>query len=235
MQQSSQERDKAPDRSLRVERNLPTLREQVLEKLRAAIVEMRFRPGERLVERKLCQLLGVSRTSVREALRHLESEGLVRAVPHKGPVVALPTMEEARELYEVRAVLEGLAGALFARNATDGQRQALMGRFREFAEAASRNDAQAAYQAGTRFYEALMAGTGNQLCAEMFRGLIARAAHLRAISAGAPGRLTVIVGELQRVIDAVANRDAEAARRACTAHVESAAETVLSHLGGSEA
>ena len=220
----------SPDKSLRVERNLPTLREQVLEKLRSAIVEMRFQPGERLVERKLCELLGVSRTSVREALRHLESEGLVRAVPHKGPVVALPTADEARDLYEVRVALEGLAGELFARDATEAQRQALFARFRDLADAASRNDVQAAYQAGGRFYETLIAGIGNQLCAEMFRGLLARAAHLRIISAGAPGRLPIIVAELHRVIDAVANRDPDAARRACVAHVQSAAETVLAFL-----
>ncbi len=220
----------SPDQSLRVERNLPTLREQVLEKLRSAIVEMRFQPGERLVERKLCELLGVSRTSVREALRHLESEGLVRAVPHKGPVVALPTADEARDLYEVRVALEGLAGELFARNATDAQRQALSARFRDLADAASRNDVQSAYQAGTRFYETLIAGIGNQLCAEMFRGILARAAHLRIISAGAPGRLPIIVAELHRVIDAVTNRDPDAARRACSAHVQSAAETVLALL-----
>jgi DNA-binding GntR family transcriptional regulator len=218
------------DESLRIERNLPTLREQVLEKLRTAIVEMRFQPGERLVERKLCELLGVSRTSVREALRHLESEGLVRTVPHKGPVVALPTAEEARDLYEVRVALEGLAGELFVRNATDAQCQALFARFQALSDAASRNDVQAAYQAGSQFYQALIAGIGNQLCAEMFRGILARAAHLRIISAGAPGRLPIIVAELHSVIDAITNRDPDAARRACTAHVQSAAETVLARL-----
>jgi DNA-binding GntR family transcriptional regulator len=64
----------------------------------------------------------------------------------------------------------------------------------------------------------------------MFRGILARAAHLRFISAGAPGRLPIIVAELQRVIDAIRNRDPDAARRACAAHVQSAAETVLALL-----
>jgi DNA-binding GntR family transcriptional regulator len=175
-------------------------------------------------------LLGVSRTSVREALRHLESEGLVKAVPHKGPVVALPTADEARELYEVRAVLEGLAGELFARNATDAQREALTARFQDFKDAAGRNDVQAAYQAGSRYYEAFVDGIGNQLCAEMFRGILARVAHLRVLSAGASGRLPIMVAESQRVIDAITNRDPEAARLACIAHVQSAAATVLALL-----
>ena len=66
---------------------VPILRQQVLDQLRAAIVDLEFEPGERLVERKLCERMGVSRTSVREALRHLEAEGLITTVPHRGPVV----------------------------------------------------------------------------------------------------------------------------------------------------
>src|SRR5882672_4452774 len=92
---------------MRVVRNTVTLRQQVLEVLRGAILNFQFKPGDRLIERELCEMTGVSRTSVREALRHLESEGLVQNLPNKGPMVATVTGEEAREIFEVRRVLEG--------------------------------------------------------------------------------------------------------------------------------
>jgi len=87
------------DDSFKVNRNPVTLREIVLDKLRGAIMNFQLLPGDRLVERDLCERLGVSRTSVREALRHLESEGLVEFAGAKGPRVAIITLEDvARHL-----------------------------------------------------------------------------------------------------------------------------------------
>ena len=82
------------DATLRVA-SLPGRREQVASRLRDAIVTGRFAPGRRLVERELCELTGVSRTSIREALRELESEGLITTVPHHGPVVSVVSIETA--------------------------------------------------------------------------------------------------------------------------------------------
>ena len=85
------------------------LRREIETRLRTAIVAGRFKPGDRLIEREMCELLGVSRASLREALRQLEAEELVKIVPHRGPVVSDVTVEEAEQLYDVRAMLEGLA------------------------------------------------------------------------------------------------------------------------------
>lgn len=84
------------------------LREQVIEALRAAILEFGLTPGQRLVERELIEQLGVSRTTVREALRELTSEGLVTVVPQCGAIVSSPSPSEAEELYEARVALESL-------------------------------------------------------------------------------------------------------------------------------
>ena len=73
--------DSQPD-ALLIDRPAKTLRQLALEKMREAILTMKFRPGERLVERALCERLGVSRSVVREVLRHLESEGLVETIPN---------------------------------------------------------------------------------------------------------------------------------------------------------
>src|SRR5712664_797102 len=86
-----------------------TLRHQVEHVLRQQIMSGRFAPGARLIERELCETLGVSRTSVREALRKLEAEKLVSSVPHKGPMVAVISRKEAAELYAIRGLMEGFA------------------------------------------------------------------------------------------------------------------------------
>ena len=91
--------------NLKIERSNKTLRQLTLETLRDAILDSRFRPGERLVERTLCDLTCVSRTVVREVLRHLESEGLVQTLPHQGPIVARPDLAQAEQIYEIRELL----------------------------------------------------------------------------------------------------------------------------------
>src|SRR5437773_11171615 len=94
--------------TLRIE-DVPTVRSMVAQKLREAIMSGRLKPGQRLIERELCEMTGVSRPSIREALRLLEADGLVHTVPHRGPVVSPLRLEEARQLYPARAVLQGLA------------------------------------------------------------------------------------------------------------------------------
>ena len=109
--------DRHPD-PLRIAQPPPTLREMALERLREAIIGGGFEPGDRLVERQRCDLLGVSRSVVREVIRHLESEGLVETVANHGPVVARIDWNTARQIYEVRALLESTAAAACAQNAT---------------------------------------------------------------------------------------------------------------------
>lgn len=95
-----------PMSNLKIERNAKTLRELTLDKLRGAIVQGYFRPGERLVERTLCDELGVSRTVVREVLRHLETEGLVEIAVGHGPIVARLDPALIGEIYELGGLLE---------------------------------------------------------------------------------------------------------------------------------
>src|SRR5512143_571714 len=105
--------------SLEIRKFAAPLRQQVLDGLRRAIIDGQLAPGARLTERELTKMMGVSRTVVREALRQLESEGLIAIIPNKGPVVRELTPAEARDLYSIRAVLEGFAARLFTENARD--------------------------------------------------------------------------------------------------------------------
>ena len=95
-----------------------SVRQTAAEQIRAAIVAGELLPGQRLPDRMLGELTGVGRTTVREAVRQLEAEGLLTVVAHRGPTVAVLTEQETRDLYELRAMLEGQAAAEAARWAT---------------------------------------------------------------------------------------------------------------------
>jgi DNA-binding GntR family transcriptional regulator len=208
--------------SLRVQRVRVTLRQQVLELLRNAILEGRFKPGERLVERELCELTGVSRTSVREALRHLESEGLVANVPNKGPTVATVSEDDAREIYEVREALEALAGRLFAERGTARQVDALQGALDRLAQAFAQNDLRLVVAETTQFYDVFLDGCGNSLIRDMIRSLQARVIFLRATSIAQPGRAPGSLTEMEHIVQAIRRRDPDGAEAACRDHVRRA-------------
>jgi DNA-binding GntR family transcriptional regulator len=217
-------------RPLRVTRDLLTLRERAASALRQAIADHHLAPGTHLKERELCELLGVSRTSVREALRHLESEGLVQMVPHKGPVVTTLTLEDARQLYEVRAVLEGLVGELFALKAGGPALDRL-----KQAAAAIRASARKPGHAETlmaieRFYDVLFEGAGNSVCAQVVRSLNSRIAAFRRLSLNDPVRRREMMRDIDEIVAAAVRRDAPALREACSRHVAAAFRSVERQL-----
>jgi DNA-binding GntR family transcriptional regulator len=208
-----------------VVRPAATLRQQVIEGLRLCISDLTFKPGDRLIERELCEMLGVSRTLVREALSQLVAEGLVQIIPHKGPIVAVMTADEARGLYEVRAVLEALAGRQFTERATDDQRAALK---QALEKLASMRDMQG--QEGTmsflkqkaQFYDVMLDGANNPVLTEMLRLVHTRVMMLRATTLSQAGRLPQSYDEIATIVDAVMRNDADAAAAACKRHVERA-------------
>ncbi|WP_031223343.1 GntR family transcriptional regulator [Agrococcus pavilionensis] len=212
-----------------LERKAAPLREQAVEVLRASIVRGELVPGARITEKAIEQRLGVSRTVVREALRQLESERLIRIQPGVGPVVAELTLDEARQLYEVRAALEATAARLAARNADDAQIAALRAAFDSIPEQRPDEiDALLAIKNG--FYVALIAASGNHIIGEQLANVQARISQLRAVTLGAPDRQAAMRAELGAVVDAIARRDEDAAYRLSVAHVMAASSIALDHL-----
>lgn len=213
----------------------PSLREQVAAKLRNAIAMGRLKPGERLVERELCEMTGVSRTSIREALRELESDGLITTIPHRGPSVAVVTPEQARSIYEVRAVLEALAAKQFAQDASDDDIEALI-RATDALELAYESGRLAdIFPAKTQFYEVLLDGSGNEIAAHMLRSIHIRVSQLRMTSLSQPERNKASISEIRALVAAIQARDAEEAGRLCLEHVQNAAKVALQIIGRSVA
>lgn len=219
-----------PNRSMRVERTSLTLRERAADVIRQAIIDHRLPPGKHLKERELCEMLGVSRTSVREALRHLETEQLITTVPHRGPVVVSLTAGDARELYQVRAVLEGLIGEHFAINASDAQVRALKRLARDMALSIRKDPPDTTLAIIAEFYAVLFEGAGNRVCAQILSSLNTRISILRRLSLASQGRPKAMIKEVEVIVKAAEERDPVAMKEACIRHVEGACRAVMSQL-----
>jgi len=229
--------------TLRID-DVPTVRSMVTQKLREAIMSGTLKPGQRLIERELCEMTGVSRPSIREALRLLEADGLVNNVPHRGPVVSTISLEEAKQLYAARAVLEGFAGRECARlrdpavvrrigDALARLKAAFAGQLRKpaFAEA----DLMTALEAKTEFYAALIGGCQNAFIERMLRPLHDRITLLRITSMSQPKRINKSLREVTAIWRAIQNGDPDLAERCCVDHVRAAAVAALSMIEQSSA
>lgn len=210
-------------------------RREVENKLRKAIIDGQFLPGRRLVERELCEALQVSRTSVREALRQLEAEGLVNVLPYRGPVVSTLTASEAQQVYRVREVLEGLAGQGFVDHGTKDQHDRLSDAYKRLTLAAREKQFSAILELKEEFYLILFEGCGNAYVRDMLRQLNNRIRLLRAASLSDPNRPPQTMREMKKIMDAIAGGDREAAWDACVEHVRNAADVALGVLKKAEA
>jgi GntR family transcriptional regulator, trigonelline degradation regulator len=210
------------------------LRKQVIELLKGAILGLEYMPGERLVERELCERYGVSRTVVREALRHLEAEGLVTLVANRGPVVAATSPDEARALYELREVLESLAARLCARRGSRAQKKRLSKALTHVAAAYREKELGEQLKTKDEFYRVLCEGADNPVIGQMLRTVQARVQMLRALSLLAPGRSDESLVELKRLVDAIEKGDEDAAGELASKHVQRAEEIALTRLGEGE-
>lgn len=210
------------------------LREQATDRVRAAILDLRLQPGQRLVERELVENLGVSRATIREVIRQLATEGLVTVVPQRGAEVTSLSASDAADIYEMRAALEALAVRRFVQRAAPEDVRALRAAVEEIARTASGSGGEARDQLGAkdRFYEVLLAGSASDPLQQTLAGLQARVRLLRATSLSVPGRPRQAAQELAAVVDAIEAGDAEAAADACVHHIRNAAAAATAELEG---
>jgi DNA-binding GntR family transcriptional regulator len=219
-------------RGIRIGRVAAPLREQVLEGLRNAILDFELQPGQRLVERELIEQIGVSRATIREALRELTAEGLVVTVPQKGAMVYSPSADEARDLYAVRASLEALTVRRFIERATPAQHDQLRATVARLeADAQGGADMHQLLRTKDLFYQALLGGAASPTIEQILAGVQARVRLLRATSMSQPGRPLRMAEEMRALVDAITARNVELATRLCIEHLEHAAATGLAALG----
>lgn len=210
------------------------LRDVVFHTLRQAILRGELKPGERLMEIHLAQKLGVSRTPVREAIRKLELEGLVRMIPRKGAVVAEITISDLEDVLEVRMALEELAVKLACRMLTPEQLDEIGGLADEFEQTLYGEDVGACAQADMRFHEAIYAATGNGRLVQILNNLREQMYRYRMEYLKDRDAHQQLVQEHAEILEALADRDVERALEASGRHIERQKEHIIGVLNAKE-
>jgi DNA-binding GntR family transcriptional regulator len=205
-----------------------SLRVKIIEALRQAIERGALQPGARLVEKKLCEQLNVSRTSLREALRELQAEGVLTHISNKGLSVTRITLRDAKNIYRIRADLEALVVEQCTQNAGDED----IGNLEHYAA-----DLKAEYLAGDfgsivaskrRFYNLICEVADNSIVINLLNRLTLLTSQLRRNSIMRPDRQAESVGEITDLMVAIKRHDIDSARKFAKLHVENAAVSAFS-------
>ena len=196
-----------------------SLHEDVAQQLRGLIFEGELAPGAFLDEPALCTQLAISRTPLREALKVLTAEGLLRHEPRRGCFVAEITDKDLDDIFPVIALLEGRCAFEAALRASDAELQALEVLHERLARHARARRVKAYYEANYAIHEALIRLADNRWLAQVIADLrkILRLARLQTLQA--PGRLEQSLSEHLAVFAALKARDCEGAEAAMRTHL----------------
>jgi GntR family transcriptional regulator, trigonelline degradation regulator len=218
--------------ALRIESPPATLREMALERMRRAIISGLFEPGARLVERTLCDQLGVSRSVIREVIRHLEAEGLVEMLAKQGPIVARLEWDDARQIYEIRAALEATAVADCARVAGEKVKIQLREALEELDRTSLQKSPLGVLDATTDFYQIIFRTGGHTIAWDIVSRLNGRISRLRVMTLSTANRMSSGPAQIRKILAGIEENDPEKAAEACRAHVAAAARIAESLLTG---
>lgn len=240
MKSNSPASGKPTELSLVVAQDPLSLREKTVAKLREAIVAGYFKPGERLVERDICAKTDVSRTSLREALRHLETEGVVESRKGEGVFVKALSPQDIRDIYELRMALDAETVKHFAERASPEDR-ARLGAITDEWDKINYDDFDEVLAATNEFFSVLYEGAGNKLSREMILLLQTRISLLRAITSRSSDKdryaqTVALTREIVAEIEAGnARKAAMLARQFAARSMEFALAVLSQHQPGSEA
>ena len=204
----------------RIDQPPSTLRDMVQERMREAIIEGVFQPGQRLVERPLCDQLGVSRTVIRETIRYLEAEGLVEILPGRGPIVAVMSWEDAHQIYDIRRMLETAAAETCARNITPDRARDLKKALERLRHGFSDKTPGTLFRATADFYSEIFDGAGHSIAWDVVQRLNGRISRLRMMTLASTGRERPGLEHMQDICGAIVSGDANAARAAVERHLD---------------
>jgi DNA-binding GntR family transcriptional regulator len=204
------------------------LRDQVLAELRRRIVDGAYPPGERLTEDRLAADFGVSRNPVREALRVIAADGLVTMTPRRGAVVSTPDASAVADLFAVRSSLEGVAARLAAQRADAEDVADLRALLEDARRATEAEDFSAVAELNSRLHMRVIEISGNRWLSQLSAAIYLHVHWIFRVSAS--HRAPHSWGEHIRLVDAIADGDADEAEAAALAHVGAAASAALASL-----
>ena len=206
--------------------NVQIAREDTYRRLREAIVSGLFHPNERLVEASVAARLGVGRTAIRAALVRLDQEGLVVLERNRGARVRLISDEEALEIEEVRATLEGMLTRRAAARATPADLRALQQAIVEMRERVAEGDPAGYSELNVSFHQRIWAAAGHPTASRLVGGLKSQAIRLQYHTIQRPGRTQRSLREHEAIFEALKAHDADGAEEAMREHLAEVLDTL---------
>ena len=192
--------------------------ERIVESITTAIVERRLMPGTKLSEQKLADIFEVSRTLVRQALNQLSRDRLVTLEPARGAFVAMPSVDEARQVFEVRGMLESALVRQLCARITDRQIAELRTHLRDEAAAVARTDVAGRTRLLADFHAVLARMLGNEVLAQLLEDLLSRSSLIALMYQSSHSAVHSLEEHVQ-IVDALEKRDPRLATKLMEHHI----------------
>ncbi len=204
-----------------------SLRGKVFTQLRNDILNGHYQPGENLIETKLSEELGVSRTPVRESIRQLELEGLVQSIPNKGAIVKGISAQDIEDIYTIRMLIEGLASRWAAEKITGEELEELNEAIELEEFYTMKNDSNHLLQFDSRFHDIIYRASKSKPLMHTLSTFHHYVQRARIVSLNNPERARKVLEEHKAILQAITEHDADKAERLTTEHVRNASLNLL--------
>lgn len=206
------------------------LRDVVFNTLRKAILTGELKPGERLMEIHLANRLGVSRTPIREAIRKLELEGLVKMIPRRGAEVAQITEKSLKDVLEVRRALDALCAELACGRITEAEEAQLATACEEFEKATKTKDATVIAMADVALHDIIVAATGNQRLVQLVNNLAEQMYRYRFEYIKDESQHERLIEEHRMIYESIVKKDSAAAAEAAKVHIDNQEKSIMRQI-----
>lgn len=207
-----------------------TLRSRLQALLANYIFDGRFKGGDRLIERELCELTGASRPAIREALVYLESRGLLERQSFRGFRVVSLSVGKISEIFELRMVLETFAAELFVERASDEELARLEGIFFKMERSVKKYDRVRLRELKYEYYEALFIGARNPELWKALDSIVYRVFYLRSRLLSNADRRKASIEEFRALTSALLTRNKPLAREASLIHLKNARDALVAQI-----
>jgi len=198
------------------------LHQQVIDNLRDMIIEDELPAGSRIPERKLCEMFGISRTPLREALKVLESEKFVELIPNRGAIVSQPKSDIADDKFELLSVIETTAARWACKRATPAEIDALVELHKKMVRYFELQDVAQYFRANQQFHQAIVSASRNLSLQDIHKDLLThlKRSRYRSLMALRASLRRQFVDDHGEILEAIRTRNAPRAERAFAKHNE---------------
>jgi len=206
------------------------LSKKVYKILKKEIIKGSFKPGDKVLENKIAEQMGISRTPVREAIRVLAAEGFVTLNPNQGIVVRSVSAENIREILQIHSVLEGLAARLFCEVINEENLKELENYVNKMEKLANKKDTLAYSEVDLQFHELIVNNSRNKRLMQMRKNMSDQAQRYRISSLRIPRRFKESLKEHQNILEAFKTKDAKKADSISQKHIQNALKNIMNNV-----